>query len=275
MHHLERSFRIFVQSILFFFRGIFKFLGRLFFLDLWRNATARPVLLYAAFMIVLGTLLFHWLEQWSYLDSLYFIIITVTTIGFGDLSPTTPLSKVLTIFFGINGIVLLLVFFDLIRQVRGMEAVNMAEKMAHSDLPRVQKLGEDAKESLAKPTPKPPAWVELSQRFPLFHLIKGTLTRLFLIDLLKDTHSRGVLVYAGVTIVIGAIAFQQVEGWSFLNSIYFMVITMTTIGYGDITPALPWGKILTIFFGLNGIVVLLSLYDRIRAVRGQDQLLSK
>jgi len=273
MSYLRHSIRMFFHTIHIFWRGFFRFFGRLFFVDLWRNPMARPVLIYAVFMVALGTFLFHWLEHWSYLDSLYFIVITVTTIGFGDLSPTTPLSKLLTIFFGINGIVLLLVFFDLIRQVRGLEIVNAAEKMAHSDYPQLQKLGEGAQEALARPVAKPPAWLELSQRFPLLHLMKGTLSRLFLLDLLRDTHSRGVLVYAGATVAIGAVAFHQVEGWSFLNSVYFMVVTMTTIGYGDITPTLPWGKILTIFFGLNGIVVLLALYDRIRAVRGQDQLI--
>ncbi len=273
MQHLQHSIHFLWRSVALFLRGLFRFLSRLFFIDLWRNATARPVLFYAVFLVALGTLLFHWLEQWSYLDSLYFIIITVTTIGFGDLSPTTPLSKILTIFFGINGIVLLLVFFDLIRRVRRMEVVSLAEQMTNSDLPRVKKLGIEATKSMARPTPKLPGSLEHSSRFPLFHLMKETLTRLFLLDLLKDPHSRGVLAYAGITVVMGAIAFHLVEGWSFLNSIYFMIITMTTIGYGDLTPTLPWGKILTIFFGLNGIVVLLSLYDRIRAVRGQDQLI--
>ncbi len=262
MAYLRRIYYIFLQSTGAFLRSMARFWGRLFFIDLWRNATARPVLFYAFFMVVLGTLLFHWLEGWDYLDSLYFIVITITTIGFGDLAPTTPLSKLLTIFFGINGIVLLLVFFDLIRRVRRMERLETSAPVRAQD-----------RKSGAPSRPKPPALQELSQRFPIFHLLKGTMTRLFLIDLLRDAHSRGVLLYAAVTIVVGAIAFHMVEGWSFLNAMYFMVITMTTIGYGDLTPTLPWGKILTIFFGLNGIVVLLSLYDRIRAVRGQDQLI--
>jgi len=235
-----------------FLRSIARFLNRLFFLDLWRHATTRPVLLYAAVIIFMGTFIFHWLEGWSYLDSVYFVVITLTTIGFGDYLPTTPLSKVLTIFFGINGIALLLVLFDLIRRVRGFEA---------SPPPTMMHTG-----SVQKNSPRQ------YRRFRPIRLLLTMLEKLFLIDLIKDKHSQAVLLYAGGTIVVGAIAFHYVENWSFLDSVYFMVMTMTTIGYGDITPQLPWGKILTIFFGLNGIVVLLSLYDRIRAVRGQNAL---
>ncbi|MFN2234796.1 MAG: potassium channel family protein, partial [Anaerolineales bacterium] len=54
-----------------------------------------------------------------WLDSFYFVVITLTTIGYGDFSPTTPATKLITIFYGLNGVILLLMLFDVIRQVRG------------------------------------------------------------------------------------------------------------------------------------------------------------
>lgn len=48
---------------------------------------------------------------------------------------------------------------------------------------------------------------------------------------------------------------------------FIYALLISSIGYGDLTPTLPWGKMLTIFFGLHGIVILLSRYDRIREVR--------
>jgi voltage-gated potassium channel len=94
-------------------------LGRTLFLDLLLDQRTRPLFTYAAIMLAIGTFLFHWLEGWGWLDSFYFVVITLTTIGYGDFSPTTPLTKLITIFYGLNGVILLLMLFDVVRQLRG------------------------------------------------------------------------------------------------------------------------------------------------------------
>ena len=96
-------------------------------LDVIRDPSTRPVFIYVAGMIVVGAIVFHWLEGWNWVDSFYFVVITLTTIGYGDLSPTTQFSKLVTIFFAINGVAILVMLFDAIRQVRRQER---AEKRA-------------------------------------------------------------------------------------------------------------------------------------------------
>jgi voltage-gated potassium channel len=54
------------------------------------RARLRLVLLAVLAAVVLGTVMFHLLEGWSILDSLYVTAQTVTTVGFGDLTPRTP-----------------------------------------------------------------------------------------------------------------------------------------------------------------------------------------
>jgi len=101
---------------------------RTLFLDILFDPSTRPIYLYAAVMIIIGAAVFHWLEGWGWLDSIYFVVITLTTIGYGDFSPTTPVTKLFTIFYGLNGVILLLMLFDIVRRLRGWEITNNADE---------------------------------------------------------------------------------------------------------------------------------------------------
>jgi voltage-gated potassium channel len=59
----------------------------------------RVVLLAVFGAILLGTVMFHVLEGWSILDSLYVTAQTVTTVGFGDLAPRTPYGRAFAVVF--------------------------------------------------------------------------------------------------------------------------------------------------------------------------------
>jgi voltage-gated potassium channel len=99
-----------------------------FFLDILVSPRARPILLYAVVMVGIGAFLYRWLEGWSWLDAFYFVVITLTTIGYGDLHPTTSATKVITIFYALNGIVILLTLFDVIRRERVSHVANDAQR---------------------------------------------------------------------------------------------------------------------------------------------------
>jgi len=51
-----------------------------------------------------GAIMYHNLEQWSWVDSVYFMTATFTTVGYGDLVPTTDEAKIFTVFFMWTGI---------------------------------------------------------------------------------------------------------------------------------------------------------------------------
>jgi voltage-gated potassium channel len=68
--------------------------------------------------------------------------------------------------------------------------------------------------------------------------------------------SPNVLALMSVNVVLISLAatfYWLVEGWSFLNALYFSVITISTVGYGDLTPVTFEGKIFTIGFIVIGI----------------------
>jgi hypothetical protein len=58
----------------------------------------------AALLLVTGTGVYHWLEDWSWVDAFCFSAFVVTTVGFGDLSPTTDGSKMFTVLYIGTGI---------------------------------------------------------------------------------------------------------------------------------------------------------------------------
>lgn len=108
-------------------------LQRFLLLDVLRDKDSRLVFYWAAAVLIIGTLAYHWLEGWSYLDSLYFCVISLATIGYGDLTPTTPEAKIFTIIYVINGIAILLALFDRVRQVRPNLSRDQAPTLKHDD----------------------------------------------------------------------------------------------------------------------------------------------
>ena len=75
---------------------------------------AYKVLTFAAVaLIATGTVVYHSLEDWSWVDSLYFSVVAVTTVGFGDLTPTTDISKLFTVGYLVIGIALITTYLNL------------------------------------------------------------------------------------------------------------------------------------------------------------------
>lgn len=65
-------------------------------------------------LIFLGAYVYHQVENWRYLDSLYFTVMTVTTVGYGDFVPTKDISKIFTMVSSFLGIAMAFYFFSLI-----------------------------------------------------------------------------------------------------------------------------------------------------------------
>jgi hypothetical protein len=55
-------------------------------------------------LMVVGTIVYRLLEDWSWVDSVYFSVIAVTTVGFGDITPSTDASKLFTVVYVLTGI---------------------------------------------------------------------------------------------------------------------------------------------------------------------------
>ena len=100
-----------------------------------------------------------------------------------------------------------------------------------------------------------------------------SLERFFLLDMIRDQKSRYIFLWTFGILVIGTLVFRRLEGWSTIDSLYFSVVTLSTVGYGDLSPTHPVSKLVTVFYILNGIGVLLALFDRLQALRDRRQRL--
>lgn len=92
------------------------------FVMAWRDPEFQSLGVLAASLLAAGTVFYHFVERWSWLDSFYFCVITLATVGYGDFSPQTAIGKLFTIVYIFLGIGLLVAVFS------GLANVLIAER---------------------------------------------------------------------------------------------------------------------------------------------------
>ena len=66
-----------------------------------------------------------------------------------------------------------------------------------------------------------------------------------------------------ITIIsTGTIGYIFLSGYTFVDALYMTVITVTTVGFGEVQPFTPQEKIFTIFLILSSITVLVTGFRR-------------
>lgn len=78
----------------------------------------------------------------------------------------------------------------------------------------------------------------------------------------KFLHTNGfiyILATAGILIVCSSIAMSILEGKSFADALWWSIVTTTTVGYGDISPTTPAGRIIAIVLMIFGIGLISML----------------
>ncbi|CUA74245.1 Outward-rectifier potassium channel TOK1 [Rhizoctonia solani] len=199
-------------------------------------------------LIALNALIFSRIENWTYLQGIYFTIVTFLTIGFGDCHPTKPSTKVLLFFLSLLGVTLLASCISMI--------VSFFNKNQHEHKARARVEREKAWQLSHMKTDSPSLQREIAFLSEL-HQRQGWRERG--IDLTESL--AGFLIFW----FVGAAIFSAVESWSYGDGLYFCYVFFLSIGYGDFAPASPAGRVIFIVYSLMAVPIMASF--AVQAIR--------
>lgn len=82
----------------------------------WRDPETKALPVVAGALVLTGTLFYWRFEDWTVVEALYFSVVTLTTVGFGDFSPTTAGTQIFTIIYILTGLGVLVALLSSVAQ---------------------------------------------------------------------------------------------------------------------------------------------------------------
>lgn len=188
--------------------------------------------------VLLGVVAFSYvLGNWDVSDSIWFSLTTLTSVGYGDLTPTTPELKAFTIFYILLSSVITASVLGLALGSLFEKDIRFAEEMGIEETSRVlstlvtpQRRPEDQtenhnEEGEKQQTESPKEWTEMPSYRPSrpawwpYSILIQEFTRL------------------SALLLMGGFGYHAMEPESFptfLDGVYFTAATASTVGYGDL-----------------------------------------
>jgi potassium channel subfamily K len=179
-------------------------------------------------------------EQWSIIDSLYFSIVLLTTIGYGDIAPSNDTTRLFLIWFAMYGVAILGIFLGIV---------------GHTLAEMQQRAVERLQAASTKMTLK-----AISTDVPVTEMMPATKHKSLAQDVLDLICLESPIV---IIVLVVALSMGYVEGWSIIQSIYYAVISITTIGLGDITPEKEGTRLFGVIFLPLAVCVFGEVIGRI------------
>lgn len=81
-----------------------------------------------------------------------------------------------------------------------------------------------------------------------------------------------IFVALVASILAGTAGYHMIEGWNFLDSLYMTVITLSSVGYGEVHPMSDAGRIFTMLLILGGIGVMTYAFTTITSIIVEGEL---
>ncbi len=253
------------------------------------------LLIFIAYLAVGAVFYALIMDHWTVREALYFGVVTLTTVGYGDLCPKGDGTKAFTILFALVGVSLIGSMLGLVGQLivrRQLEMIDtakhIAEKKLRKQLSSLDQDG-DGKISLGEMTHKRRASHDEAPRDP---------------DARPDAGGGGAAAPRGedageracracgepppwlrtlattfapivACALVCALVMHKLEGWSFFHAFYYAIITGASIGYGDFYPVTKPGQWFAVFFVPLMVVVFAAAMGQIGNAIVQQQIESE
>uniref|UniRef100_A0A671L8P8 Potassium channel, subfamily K, member 13a n=1 Tax=Sinocyclocheilus anshuiensis TaxID=1608454 RepID=A0A671L8P8_9TELE len=190
--------------------------------------------------------------RWDFTGAFYFVGTVVSTIGFGMTTPATVGGKIFLIFYGLIGCDATILFFNLFLE-RIITVLAFVLKSCH-EVQRRRKgvLPHDSRQDA---------------RLNREDSLAGWKPSVYCVML--------ILCVAAIIISCCASAmYSSIEGWGYLDSLYFCFVAFSTIGFGDMVSSQRRAsyenqtvfRIGNFFFILMGVCCIYSLFNVISIV---------
>uniref|UniRef100_A0A7S4B6I4 EF-hand domain-containing protein n=1 Tax=Chrysotila carterae TaxID=13221 RepID=A0A7S4B6I4_CHRCT len=196
-----------------------------------------------------GVLFYSQALDWSLLDSLYFVIVTLTSVGYGDLVPADASVRLFTVGYILLGVGIIgTVLGELVSTMLNVDATPMGRIIRWlSGFGGQNETGDEKSEGTGGEEPPTDAASLLAS---------------------GDARARltsSLLAVSGM-IGVGTVSFAKLEGLDLVDALYYSVVTVSTVGYGDFTPSTEAGKAFACVYALVGAILVARSLGSIAAL---------
>ncbi|CAN8295901.1 unnamed protein product [Cochlearia groenlandica] len=165
-----------------------------------------------------------------FVDAVYFSVVTMCTVGYGDIVPLTPTTKILTIVLVTLGVV----FLDFLLNRVVNHVLEIQEKAI---LDRVK---------------TPSSRNKTAIRDHIVDVVNGRI--------MLKWKLRLAFCVVFLCVGVGTLFLYFYEGMGLLDSFYVSVISVTTVGYGDKAFKTAFGRVFAVFWLLFSSIAMASLF---------------